>query len=117
MSRVVGPRASNGREAACTFTWCRELLPVLVLFTVVFVSLDLVILGLFVVSKSGKQIARILSRKLALETQPHSARKRTYSESQYIRGRLLVLDQLSTHEAVPIVCALSGINELAGHFR
>jgi hypothetical protein len=55
----------------------RELVPVLVIFTVAFVLLGLLTLGLFVVWTAGKQIVLVLSRKLtALEAQSQMTRKK-----------------------------------------
>jgi hypothetical protein len=54
----------------------RELVPALVIFTVAFVSLGLLTLGLFVAWKAGKQIVLVLSRNLTpLEAQSQMTRR------------------------------------------
>jgi hypothetical protein len=84
MSAGVGPRGSNGREGMCTFYIARELLSALILFTVAFVLLWQLMVGLVVIWEVAKHVGRILSKKLtAFDAQPHQTRKGHIAEVRW----------------------------------
>jgi len=62
------------------FYIARELLPALALFTVAFVLMGLVMLGLLVVWNTGKQVVRKLT---ALDAQPQLTRKGHIAEVRW----------------------------------